>query len=487
MDPIVTTALVGTAHQGHVNLATATPVDALIDELPAGEIERKLLLSAGAWAVYRQAGRKAQQIAVVPEPSAPETLRPCSRKAALLLSRLLKGEHTDLLPEALERLRKAGMHLPFNLLPQALNGLNHQSKELHAIIFPVLGERGRWLSTFNPAWNWVRDFLPGDENSLSADAETIWQEGTTAQRVEILYRLRAVDQEKARSWLEAAWKQEKAEVRCELAATLEIGLSASDEAFLENALDDRAASVRAVAASLLARIPTSAFVGRMYTRGSAMLNRVKGKLSVEPPNEIEKDWLRDGIIENPPEKQGKRTMWLIQVLSTIPPTFWETHLGARPAELIALTTKDKQWGSAVIYGWSGAVSNYNTPDWVLPLWNWWCRNYDKVKDDDIRDYYMRAKLLKCMSPREAEQAILTLLAEEKREPDNHWLDLLSELPRPWSVEFGHACLQLLRTYCSMQRIKAKNFNPYSDPWFGHLPIVALSLPAACFAEAQQPW
>ncbi|MGH2509350.1 MAG: DUF5691 domain-containing protein, partial [Ktedonobacteraceae bacterium] len=375
MDSIVTTALVGTARQEHVYVATGTSVDALIDGLSTGEGERKLLLSAGAWAVYRQAGYRPQHIAAVPEPAQPESLRACSPAAALLLSRLLDGEHADVLLEALRRLREVGVYLPHHLLPLALNKI---SKKQRSALFPVLGERGRWLSQFYPSWDWVRDFLSIDESGLPADAETLWQEGTAGQRVEVLRRLRAVDPAKARIWIEDVWKQEKAEMRCDLLNTLEIGLEAADEAWLEKALDDRAPSVRLVAANVLARIPTSAFFERMCARGRVLLKRVNGQLALELPAAFGKDWQRDGILEKPSSHFGQRAWWLIQILAVIPLTFWESHLGAGPSELLA-RLPDNEWKVNVIDGWSKAALLYHASDWLLPLWNWWQEHFEQLE------------------------------------------------------------------------------------------------------------
>src|SRR5262249_34685965 len=152
--------------------------------------------------------------------------------------------------------------------------LNTTGKEMRAALFPLLGERGRWLSQFSDSWKWVNNYLVADEGGLPADAETIWQEGTPGQRVEILRRLRAVDPGKAREWLDDVWKQEKADVRGDFINALEIGLNADDEPFLEKALDDRASGVRETAALLLARLPASAFSERMRQRGQSLLHKV---------------------------------------------------------------------------------------------------------------------------------------------------------------------------------------------------------------------
>jgi hypothetical protein len=484
MDPIVTTALVGTVRQERVNLATGTPVDTLIAELPEGEIERKFLLSAGAWAIYRQAGKQSQRIAAVPEQAKAEQLRECSPGAALLLSRLLAGEQKPLLVEALERLHQKELRLPYHLL---LHALNTTGREIRAAVFPVLGERGIWLSQLNRPWKWVQDFLPADTGSLPSDAETVWQEGSLGQRVEILRRLRAVDPGKACDWLKAVWKQEKAYTRGDFLTTLEVGLSAADEPFLEAALDDHVASVRAMAVSLLTRLPDSAFCTRMRQRGQNMITRRKEKLVVEPPRELSKDWQRDGIVENPPGTVAQRAWWLIQVLSSIEPAFWETHLGAQPTELFKLLAEDR-WQMQVMEGWSKAAMSYNAPGWMMPLWAWWCEHHQEALEKrHLTDYNYREQLLKCMPGPVAEQIILDMINGGGGKPQGDWWELLAELHRPWSVKFAQTYLRLLRKHNTFEGIDVNVLNPRSDPWFNDLPSLALALPADCFTEALHPW
>jgi len=183
---------------------------------------------------------------MAPEPAAPETLHPCSPLIARLVEDMLAGTHDELLPEALERMEKAGLHLLPELLPAALNA---QANWLRSAMTPVLGERGRWLSQFNPAWSWVSRRLPLGEYAVSTDAEITWREGTSEERSEILRWLRAIDPVKARQWLEGTWKQERAQFRAEALEIFGTGLSADDESFLEEALDDRSPKVCEVAAS----------------------------------------------------------------------------------------------------------------------------------------------------------------------------------------------------------------------------------------------
>jgi hypothetical protein len=484
MDSLVTTALVGLARQEKVDLNTGTPVDALLARLPDNEIERKFLLCAGARALYCQAGKQAQQAPDLPAPADPERLRPCSPSAALVLSRLLAGEHALLLPGALARLRQYGLRLPPHLLPQALTITN---KEIRAALAPVLGERGRWLGRFNPSWSWVLDFLPESENGLPPDAETIWQEGSTAQRTEILRRLRAVEPEKARAWLQKTWKQEKAEIRNAFLETLEIGLSPNDEPFLEMALDDRALSVRSRAASLLARLPDSALLQRMRQRAQQMIVRQEGKVVVEPPQQLEKDWLRDGIEEKPAQKISARSWWMLQVLSFLEPAFWEDHLGAQPADLFTLLADDP-WEIQVMEGWSKAALSYHAANWIIPLWNWWHAHYQQAATEKVlTSYTYREQLLRQMPASVAERTLLKMLHAYDGQPNNDCWELLAEVPRPWNLEFARTYLQLLRGHCPVTKITAESFNPYADPWINDLPSLGLALPISCADEVAHLW
>src|SRR5258708_16671599 len=120
MDALVTTALVGTAQQPNLEITTGTEIDSLTTQLAGTEPEHKLLLSAGAWALYRQAGKVSETLSTIPEPAAPESQATCTQGITALLESMFQGEHDDLLPEALERIKQAGLRLPHELLIPAL-------------------------------------------------------------------------------------------------------------------------------------------------------------------------------------------------------------------------------------------------------------------------------------------------------------------------------------------------------------------------------
>src|SRR6266567_3409329 len=331
MDRIVTTAIVGTGQAGNQGITTHTPVDTLTTQLSC-KPERQLLLTAGAWTLYRRAGRVPTPAPAAPPLAEPESLAVCPPKVAQLMDILLHGEYHDQLLEALECVNDARMRLPYNLLTPALE-YGSQTKEARATLVPVLGTRGRWLSQFNSAWSWVAQYLAETTQTLPDDAETIWQEGTSGQRSEILRRLRQSDPARAREWLATVWKQEKAETRNDFLTTFETNLSLDDESLLEQALDDRSSNVRSIAASLLARLSNSALAQRMQIRADTMLFYSGNELAVELPQEIDQEWKRDGIAADLAHDKGERTTWMTQVLAQVPPQHWETRFSVTPQQL----------------------------------------------------------------------------------------------------------------------------------------------------------
>lgn len=479
---ILSIALVGTAQRDRVTIDIGTAIDRLISELSDTEPERALLLGVGAWAIYWQAGRVTVHLAGMPEPAQAEQLAVCSPAVSRLLHRLFLREHCDMLPEALQRLQEAGFRLPYELLPLALD---IQVRAVRAAVYPVLGERGLWLSRFNPAWAWVQNYLPVREDALPQDAEIIWQEGTLGQRCEILRRARAIDPAKARAWLEAAWRQEKAETRLELLGTLEIGLSADDEPFLERALDDRAPSVRAAAPALLSRVPTSAFAHRMLQRADGILTGTQGKLKIKLPTAFDKAWQRDGIAEKPPSSVGERAWWLIQVLTYVPLSHWEEQFQLTPAELIEAASADKS-GNSLLEAWSRATEFFSADSWSGPLWDWWQQQQQKKRSASTTTADMREELLSRMTPHEAEHKVQQMMLASSLPGNEDWDDLLGVLPVPWSEEFGRSYLNALRRYLAAFNLGDKRYHTYDDPWFNSLESAAIRFPVPCLA-AFEDW
>ncbi len=469
MNTLVTTAIVGTGQVENTNLVTDTPIDALAAQLPADNTERSLLLTAGAWAIYRQAGYCAEPAPTIPQSAQAEVLASCSAKAAHLLASLLQGEHSEILPEALNRLQQAHLRLPHDLLPQAL-AYGTKNKEVRSALVPVLGERGHWLSQFNQEWKWVNQLLLQTEKLLPANVETIWQEGTLDERSMILRNIREVDPARARDWLTEVWKEEKAETRTALLATLEVNFSLDDEPFLEKALDDRSTNVQSLAVSLLARLPNSALVQRMQTRADTILTYTKGKITITSLETIDEHWVHDGL-----DKDGAaKTSTLQQIISFVVPHHWEERLAMIPEKLISILKKDDE--STILVAWSQATVRHRAANWSLPLLGKWHGLLKKSKH--YTDLQLAIQLLTCLPQQEAENVITHLLFDYP-----YWYYALAVLPQPWSHQFGEACLQVLQDHVR----NLKQSEPEYYKWNAILDAIAIASPESCFERALQPW
>jgi hypothetical protein len=469
MKTLVTTAIVGTGQIENTNLVTDTPIDALATQLPTDNTGRSLLLTAGAWAIYRQAGYCAEPAPKMPQLAPAEVLASCSAKAAHLLANLLQGEHSEVLPEALECLQQAHLRLPYDLLPQALI-YGTKNKEVRSALVPVLGERGRWLSQFNQEWKWVNQLLLQTEKLLPANVEAIWQEGTLDERSMILRNMREVDPARARDWLAEVWKKEKAEARTTLLATFEVNLSLEDEPFLEKALDDRSTNVQSLAVSLLARLSDSALVQRMQNRADAILAYTKDKITINSLETIDEHWIRDGL-----DKDGAaKTSTLEQIISLVVPHHWEKRFAMMPEKLVSLLKKDDE--STILAAWSQAAVRHRAANWSLPLLEKWHSSLKKSKN--YTDLELAIQLLTCLPLQEAENVIAHLLFENP-----YWNSALTVLPRPWSHQFGEVCLQALQDHvCTLKRSDSSHYE-----WHAILDAAAIALPESCFERALQPW
>jgi hypothetical protein len=467
MESIVTAAIVGTGQIGEQTVTTNSPIDTLSAHL-AGEAEQKLLLTAGAWSLYRLAGKKALAAPAIPPPAASETLAPCSPAAAQLIERLLDGDQEELLPEVLASLQQRRLRLPHELLPLALT-VGTGAKKLREALLPVLGERGLWLSQFDPAWKWVAPFIPfqATNSDVRSTEEILWQEGSFAQRLEILQHLRSAHPIKAREWLASTWKREKLEYRQEFLKTFEIGLAPEDEPFLETALTDRSATVRTIAASLLIRIPNAALKQRLLVCAESTLNYKQGKLIVKLPKTLDENWVRVGIAANPKPGNSEREAAFSQVLSLIPPAHWETRFNANTAELIVAASSDSH--QSLIESWSQAAVLHNDQNWIVAL-------LDQCNNSQLKSFRLPreaiARLLAHLPSQDAEQRVLQFSKHIEQ-----WGELLDALSRPWSKAFGDACIELFASYLKSP-INSSNWNYYY--WDTLITEIAPALPHTCF-------
>lgn len=484
-DPLLATAMVGTAHSPAQPPETGTPLDAVLSALPPGSRERALLLAAGATSVYRAAGM-IPAARSAPEPSPEDSLPVCAPQASRLLADLFVGRHADLLPEALALLRRAGHRLPPHLLPRALDA---KAPETRAALLPVLGERGRWLARHNPTWSWVADADLRATGTLPANAETIWQEGAPAQRLAILTRVRGTNPTQAREWLAAVWKAEKADTRATLLGALETNLSPDDEAFLEAALGDKSEKVRSAAIPLLARLSDSAFAARMRDRADALLDyqpprfpAPQGDLSVTVPADADSQWRRE--IKNPsPLSDSTGSMHAVVIRFTvglIPPSHWSGRFHATAADIIAAAGRS-DYADQLIDGFMRAALLHRDALWAGVLWDHWLRHAERNGGTQrLQHTHTIASLPALLLPAEAERCLQPLFQQGANLQGDPWRALVADLPVPWSANFSAACLVGLQDFAQVPRFAGHLYHTF---WSQSLDTIARSIPPTSLSRA----
>lgn len=497
IDNLTRLALTGTARQPSATIRSELPIDPLLEPVAAESPERRLLLAAGATALYRSAGQQPSPASTPGSASAVEARPPCSAKVARLLVDLVRAKQIDLAAEAAQLLDKAGRRAPHDILPVLLDV---SDADLRKALRPILGERGRWLAPFNSDWLWAVNRIDEVPTSLS-DLDTAWNEGTLAARVAVLTRLHELQPVRARDWLSQVWPKEKAEPRSQLLEAFGTNLSADDESFLEGILDDRSMAVRIAAARLLARIPGSRLSQRMIARADAMLayeapkagmlSKLKalagaagGKLIVTPPQAIDAAWERDGVPAKAPQGIGQRAYWLRLVLSLVPLPHWQQRFAVAPDVLLS-AARSTEWWEAIIGGWTEAAEMFAGSDWRIALWNVWV---DLLGDNDPKAGPQRQAaavrlptILAVLPRRDAEACVKDALESSLPIGNTIFVECLRRLGKPWRAELAGQCLARLRQEAGAAATAPRALAA------AVLPVAARAIPPECFAQALAPW
>jgi hypothetical protein len=427
---IVTTAVVGTERQALPASAVDAALQALYAQLETADREGALLHAAALTALYERAGRlPAKSGEASPEAAPAETLPRCNTRVAARLRMLLQRGYDDLFAEFLAALAQTSQRVPEEVLPVLLE--TGKAKETLAnLLPPVIGAHGIWLGQQNVEWA----YICGD-----TQPEAVWQVGTLAQRRALLKRLRQTQPQEAIALLQQTWEQDSPKERAEFIALLGNGLSEADEAFLENALDGQWTIVCKSAVGLLAKLPDSAFVKRMCARVQPLLRFKKGllgKLSIEITLPAERDdaMARDGIVKAPPPPQSnERAWWLQQMLSSVPPVFWEQQSGWSIEQLLQ-TIKRHEYRELLLDSWREAARRTNSADWLKQLLN------------SFKDRHWNQKLFAAVPSERQEQLLTQIFAESQNwESPAILKEYLAVTSPQWSESFS---LRLLETICS---------------------------------------
>ncbi|UZX03304.1 hypothetical protein F8G81_12305 [Arthrobacter sp. CDRTa11] len=282
-------------------------------------------------------------------------------------------------------------------------------------LYPAIGARGRWLQDL------ARHGASGPPSAAGTDWEVLGSADATLE----LERLRRSDPAAARGLLAGQWDTLGARERAAHLGTFAVNVQPDDEELLELALDDKAKSVREVAANLLERLPGSARAGRMAARLRPLL-RIKGVLrkqfEIELPPDPDEASVRDGIPGDPRSGEPDRLGWLETIIRGAPLDVWTAVSGRGPAATLALLENEPRIVAAIL---EAAVLRADL-DWVRAL-------------VELRQ---EPRLLNCLPAVERESALLRHLSSSGRNPLT-LVPLLRDQPRPWGQRLADEVLRLI--------------------------------------------
>lgn len=412
-----TAALVGTARH-----PAPTPPAELGVLPPDGLSSEESLLEQAALAdAATRAARRATTFDApdLPAPAPPEDAPLASGDAARLLDLLLTQPpvgldlRNQLVVEWLRFAEASGQRVPHRLLPRLLELADTRfavAERLH----PAIGVRGRWLEDLKAG-------VPAADRQASAD----WTALKSADATTELERLRREDPAAAREQLASHWDTLAARERAAHLATFAANPGDGDEELLERALDDKAKSVRDVAAGLLDRLPASARAGRMADRLRPLL-QVKGVLlkqfEIGLPPEPDAAALRDGIPADRRTGEPDRLARLDAVVRGAPLEVWTTASGRSPAATLALLKGETRILETILT----TAAQRADLDWVRALL-------------DIRT---DLRLLNCLPRNEREDILIRHIKAGTDHPFS-LVEPLRALPRPWGLHLAGTVLDQL--------------------------------------------
>lgn len=306
----------------------------------------------------------------------------------------------------------------------ALFDLGIKYKQLQQQILSATGNRGLWLLPFNDAWK-IQEVIID---------ESIWQTGSLDQRKAYLRELRLLDSAKARLQLQEIWSQENANTKTELLKQLQTGLNNEDVEWLEQLLTDKSQKVKDEVLRLLKLSPVSSIIKNYWEIiiQSIEIKKEKGLLgigsktvlNIHLPAAIDESIFKSGIEKIASQKNVSDDDFILyQLISSVPPSFFEHYFQLDKKTIIDLFSKSKA-AKQFIGAFGLSAVKFNDADWlraIIPV--------------SEHQFYPEAFLL--LSKEEAEQyALLFLKNDESAQAVVHYLSLYYKTD--WSIALTRA-------------------------------------------------
>lgn len=301
------------------------PAQQILDNAGADREEQFLQLAALSFG-YRQSGMQAVKAAVTPLPACKPEVKPyCSPAAIAALKQVMDIESIPLLQKWLEYCVTQQVLIPPAILPTLLDKA-WKYKSLRTLVAAAGGHRAEWLGQLNNDWNFSRVVeTPQDK----------WENGATAQRMEVLKEMRLADPVTALSWLQETWSKESAGVKTEFLNAIEPTIRETDTDWLETLVNERSKQVKDQALKLLKKLPSSSWHAKYWDIVSTAIRVDGNNVTISLPP-IDDSIFQSGIDKlSNDRKISDETYILYQLIELIHPSYWEKFLDRTAAEAIS--------------------------------------------------------------------------------------------------------------------------------------------------------
>lgn len=415
---ILNAAMLGTDKQGagksHFSEELAEVFE-LIDGVPEHDKETRFLNMAAAVFNFRQCGLvppRKPNLLLNPAPA--EFKHYCSAQASAVLNAILQENNPALLEMWLLACDKQALLIIPEMLPDLLEKAA-QNNSLKHLVISCSGNRGLWISQFNSAWDYFHT-LPNEE---------VWQTGKLEERVKVLKELRQTSPDTARDWLQQTWQQENAASKTDLLKCLRVNATPSDLPWFESLLTEKAQKVKDEAMAILKQTPCSSIIMQYEAllRESVILKKEKALLGMmnktsiqlKLPSTIDEHIYKSGIekLAGPKSAINDNDFVIYQLISFVPPAFWEKHFEATPGKVVEYFEKHSPSLSPAL---GLAVARFNENDWIPHFFK---------QDEFYVDY------VNMLAQPDREKYLLRFLDKDPRTTKHH---SLNEIERwGWSV------------------------------------------------------
>lgn len=423
---VINAALLGTEkkplRKEEVDEAFAQSIEAM--EQRTADNEERFLQTAALVYNYRQCGFLPVKKEAFSLPlSEAEEKQYASALAHAVLKDVADSGSASLLEFWLEQCSHKGQIVLPDLLA-TLFDLGIIAKRLQPLLKTVGGKRGEWLTQFNEEWAW----------NQSASDEELWQTGSLAQRKALLAQWRKNDPAKALEALQQTWLQEAVAAKAALLEAMFVNLSENDLPWLEEVAKEKGKTVAAAAERLLRIIPSSTTVQRYQhvLKQSIRLTTSKGLLGIGSKTLFTvklSDEGRDVFKVTADEERDKNVsdegFILNQLISRVPPRFWEEVFSPDRKKLIALFAAEETAGPFTPALVKAAV-RFHDLDWLRDL----------LATDEAT---FHDGALPVLPQAEAEAYALRFMNDEKAAASA--LLHVGDFEREWSLPFTKAVLR----------------------------------------------